>query len=60
MSAETSQFISDLLLDPDKEAIAGEISALQSIYGDDSLEMWRDPGNGQQSSKPIRYQVTAR
>jgi hypothetical protein len=53
---ETLQFIASLVVDPDKEAVGAEMSALQSIYGENSLELWKDS----QNIDSIRYQVTMR
>lgn len=61
MAQETTQFIDELLLDPDKEAISAEMSALQSIYGENSLELWKENGNGTTgTTTTIRYQLIVR
>lgn len=66
MADDVSQFIADLCLDGgDKEVIGGEMTALQAIYGEDSLELWQDSESSirsQQNSgtKSIRFQVTAK
>lgn len=62
MNNETSNFIEDLLLDSEKEAVASEMAALQSIYGEESLETWPESPNynDPHSIKAIRYQITVR
>ncbi|KAJ6590987.1 ribosomal protein S5 domain 2-type protein [Mycena vulgaris] len=37
---DVKQFIEDLLQRPDREAVASEIEVLQSIYGDDAIQLW--------------------
>ncbi|KAI0737786.1 UPF0029-domain-containing protein [Daedaleopsis nitida] len=65
--------IAQLSADPDsaREAIALELGVLQSIYGDDSVKLWRPParsgsqspdrgGQGTQGTEPgtIRFEIT--
>ncbi|KAJ7216661.1 ribosomal protein S5 domain 2-type protein [Mycena pura] len=40
---DVQQFIADLRQRPDREAVASEIEVLQSIYGDDAIQLWKPP-----------------
>ncbi|KZT42952.1 succinic semialdehyde dehydrogenase [Sistotremastrum suecicum HHB10207 ss-3] len=56
---ETSNLIASL--EPDREAVASEVAALQSIYGDDNLRPWAsDPNHNSQNGgtqESVRYEV---
>ncbi|KAH7887447.1 hypothetical protein F5I97DRAFT_1925899 [Phlebopus sp. FC_14] len=73
MAAELEVFVSDLMMQPDREQVASEIGVLQSIYGDNAIHLWHSsrsgsPGdhtpehahhNGSEStSETIRYVVS--
>ncbi|KAG6334097.1 hypothetical protein ID866_4989 [Astraeus odoratus] len=40
-ATEVQDFVSDLMMDPDREQVASEIMVLQSIYGDDAVQLWK-------------------
>ncbi|KAJ7151427.1 ribosomal protein S5 domain 2-type protein [Mycena crocata] len=37
---DVKEFIADLLQRPDRESVASEVEVLQSIYGDDAIQLW--------------------
>ncbi|EPQ58958.1 UPF0029-domain-containing protein [Gloeophyllum trabeum ATCC 11539] len=65
MDQELQDLIDKLSADPEREQVATEIQALQSIYGDEAVKVFHpsqeDASNGNHSSEnngKIRYEVT--
>ncbi|KAH8118436.1 UPF0029-domain-containing protein [Phellopilus nigrolimitatus] len=58
---ELEDLLSNLSLDPESEQIVSEIGVLQSIYGEDSIRIWKISGSesksGGASDKTVRYEV---
>ena len=57
------EFISALKRDPDKEQVATEIEALQSIYGDDNVNLWNNQSDDihvMNGADHIRFEVVSR
>ncbi|KAJ7130262.1 ribosomal protein S5 domain 2-type protein [Mycena epipterygia] len=57
---DVKQFIADLLQRPDREPVASEIEVLQSIYGDDAIQLWiPNPQSASNSHDPTitRYEA---
>ncbi|KAI0092147.1 imprinted and ancient [Irpex rosettiformis] len=52
-----NELISQLSVDPEREAIASELGVLQSIYGDDAIKSFHPNGDTSPSEK-TRYEVT--
>ncbi|KAI9574400.1 hypothetical protein HD554DRAFT_2046866 [Boletus coccyginus] len=40
LAVEMESFVSDLMMQPDREQVASEIGVLQSIYGDNTIHLW--------------------
>ncbi|KAJ7253044.1 imprinted and ancient [Mycena haematopus] len=51
------EFIADLLQHPDREPVASEIEVLQSIYGDDAIQLWVPSGNKHHDPAVTRYEA---
>ncbi|KAH7931168.1 ribosomal protein S5 domain 2-like protein [Leucogyrophana mollusca] len=52
---ELEDFVAELMLQPEHEQVASELSVLQSIYGDSAIRVWHpSPGN---SPKPVTDHV---
>ncbi|KAI0340799.1 imprinted and ancient [Trametopsis cervina] len=58
-ATDINELIAQLLADPEREAIASELGALQAIYGDDAITLWRSDGDSTPSDK-VRYEVVLR
>ncbi|KAK7042458.1 ribosomal protein S5 domain 2-type protein [Favolaschia claudopus] len=57
-SPETiQQFIAQLQEKPEREAVASEIEVLQSIYGDDAIQLWVPSSNQQYDLSTTRYEA---
>jgi len=67
--AEMENFVSDLMIQPDREQVASEIGVLQSIYGDNAIHLWHgsrvgspestsDGGSKTNGMDTIRYVVS--
>ncbi|KAJ7704407.1 ribosomal protein S5 domain 2-type protein [Mycena rosella] len=57
---DVKQLIEDLLQHPDREALASEIEVLQSIYGDDAIQLWKpNPASASHPHDPTttRYEA---
>ncbi|KAF8550499.1 ribosomal protein S5 domain 2-like protein [Imleria badia] len=55
LAAEMENFVSDLMMQPDREQVASEIGVLQSIYGDNAIHLW--PGHGSRVGSPEHTSV---
>jgi hypothetical protein len=53
-----TELIAQLAESPESEAVSAELSALQSIYGEESLQLWR--GNKNTASNFFRFEVSTR
>ncbi|KAI0080832.1 imprinted and ancient [Panus rudis PR-1116 ss-1] len=52
-------YIATLSENPDREPVASELGVLQSIYGDESIKVWKGNGNGKNGdTETVRYEVT--
>ncbi|KAG8218921.1 hypothetical protein J3R82DRAFT_4629 [Butyriboletus roseoflavus] len=40
LAVETENFVSELMMQPDREQVASEIGVLQSIYGNSAIRLW--------------------
>ncbi|KAJ6588336.1 imprinted and ancient [Mycena capillaripes] len=52
---DVKQFIADLLQQPDREPLASEIEVLQSIYGDEAIQLWVPSTNQHHDPNTTRY-----
>ncbi|KIJ69914.1 hypothetical protein HYDPIDRAFT_104573, partial [Hydnomerulius pinastri MD-312] len=72
MAAEVEEFVSNLMVQPDREQVALEIGVLQSIYGNNAIHLWhssrggspehtpdRDPPSAGEKAEAIRYAVSS-
>ncbi|KAF8208204.1 ribosomal protein S5 domain 2-type protein [Mycena galopus ATCC 62051] len=51
------EFIEDLLQNQDREPVASEIEVLQSIYGDDAIQLWTPSDNKHHDPRTTRYEA---
>ncbi|KAJ7764530.1 ribosomal protein S5 domain 2-type protein [Mycena maculata] len=56
---DVKQFIAELLEHPDREPVASEIEVLQSIYGDDAIQLFLDHSSASHTHDPTltRYEA---
>ncbi len=55
---QLAETISALMIDPGTEQVGAELSALQSIYGEDSVLLWAPPLSGaNRDTASIRFEV---
>ncbi|KIJ57759.1 hypothetical protein HYDPIDRAFT_44788 [Hydnomerulius pinastri MD-312] len=73
MVAEVEEFVSNLMMQPDREQVALEIGVLQSIYGNNAIHLWhpskggspertpdRDPPSAGEKAEAIRYVISSK
>jgi len=54
---DVQQFVTDLRQRPDREAVASEIEVLQSIHGEDAIQLWKPPDASLSDPPLTRYEA---